>query len=133
MLYGKSGWNAVYGSISGKVTSSLGQGVSMASVVALPMTGQPVSALTNPDGTYEIDGVPPGQYLLYVHPLPPDADIRNPQDANGQAFAASKPFETLFYLGTRDLHGGDRTFGPGGRGDREPQFHGATASGGARV
>jgi uncharacterized protein (TIGR03437 family) len=102
VLYGKSGWNAAYGSISGKVTS-LGQGVAMASVVALPMTGQPVSALTNPDGTYEIDGVPPGQYLLYVHPLPPDADIRNPEDASGQAFAASKPFETLFYPGTRNL------------------------------
>jgi hypothetical protein len=103
VLYGKSGWNAAYGSISGKVTSSLGQPVSMASVVALPMTGQPVSTLTNPDGTYEIDGVPGGQYLLYVHPLPPDADIRNPQDANGQPFAASKPFGTLFYPGTRDL------------------------------
>jgi uncharacterized protein (TIGR03437 family) len=103
VLYGKSGWNAAYGSISGKVTSSLGQPVSMASVVALPMTGQPVSTLTNPDGTYEIDGVPGGQYLLYVHPLPPDADIRNPLDANGKAFAASKPFETLFYPGTRDL------------------------------
>ncbi|MGA3098366.1 MAG: carboxypeptidase regulatory-like domain-containing protein [Bryobacteraceae bacterium] len=102
VLYGKSGWNAAYGSLSGTVTS-VGQPVSMASVVALPMTGQPVSTLTNPDGTYEIDGVPPGQYLLYVHPLPPDADIRNPEDAAGQAFAASNPFETLFYPGTRDL------------------------------
>jgi uncharacterized protein (TIGR03437 family) len=101
VLYGKSGWNAAYGSISGTVTS-LGQGVSMASVVALPATGQPVSTLTNPDGTYEIDGVPPGQYLLYVHPLPPDADIRNPEDANGKAFAASNPFQTLFYPGTLD-------------------------------
>jgi uncharacterized protein (TIGR03437 family) len=102
VLYGKSGWNAGYGSISGTVTS-LGQPVSMASVVALPATGQPVSTLTNPDGTYEIDGVPPGQYLLYVHPLPPDADMWNPVGPNGQAFAASKPFETLFYPGTLDM------------------------------
>jgi uncharacterized protein (TIGR03437 family) len=100
-LYGKSGWNAAYGSIGGTVTSA-GQGVSMASVVALPATGQPVSTLTNPDGTYEIDGVPPGQYLLYVHPLPPDANVNNPVDANWQVFAAGKPFGTLFYPGTLD-------------------------------
>jgi uncharacterized protein (TIGR03437 family) len=100
-LYGKSGWQAAYGSITGTVTSA-GQGVAMASVVALPMTGQPVSTLTNPDGTYHIDGVPAGQYLLYVHPLPPDADIWNPVDADGQAFASSKPFGTLFYPGTLD-------------------------------
>jgi uncharacterized protein (TIGR03437 family) len=102
LLYGKSGWSAAFGSISGTVTS-LGQPVSMASVVALPATGQPVSTLTNPDGTYEIDGVPPGQYLLYVHPLPPDADMWNPVGPGGQAFAASNPFETVFYPGTLDV------------------------------
>ena len=32
-----------------------------------------MSALTNPDGTYTINGLPPGQYLLYAHPLPQDA------------------------------------------------------------
>jgi uncharacterized protein (TIGR03437 family) len=94
-LYGKPGWKAAFGSIAGTVTSN-GQGVSLASVVALPNIGSPVSALTNPDGTYRIDGIPPGPYILYVHPLPPGADIRPPMDATGQQFAASQPFGTLF-------------------------------------
>ncbi|MGD0500555.1 MAG: matrixin family metalloprotease [Bryobacteraceae bacterium] len=109
VLYGKSGWTAAYGSISGKIASN-GSGVSLASVVALPSIGSPVSALTNPDGTYRMDGVPPGQYLLYVHPLPPDAGVRSPVDAAGNALAASAPFETVFFpasgaagSGTRDL------------------------------
>ncbi len=109
MLYGKSGWNAAFGSISGRITSN-GQPVSMASVVAMPGVGAPVSGITNPDGTYKINGIPPGFYLLYVHPLPPDADMRNPVDDSGKTIAASGPFETLFFptaqgpgTGTRDF------------------------------
>jgi hypothetical protein len=96
VLYGASGWKASYGSISGQVTNS-GAGVALASVVALPVAGMPVSTLTNPDGTYEIDGLPPGQYLLYVHPLPPDADVTLPVDAKGNAIPAGAPFGTVFY------------------------------------
>ena len=101
VLYGKPGWNSAYGSISGKVTSN-GQPVALASVVALPLNGPPVSALTAPDGTYRIDGIPSGNYMLYVQPLPPDADVRNPVDAGGAPFPASPVFGTLFYPGTRD-------------------------------
>ena len=106
LLYGQSGWTDAYGSISGQVTSKSG-GVSLASVVALPAVGLPVSTLTNPDGTYRIDGLPPGQYLLYVHPLPPDANVTNPTDANGIDIVASPPFGTAFFTvnggaGTRD-------------------------------
>jgi hypothetical protein len=110
VLYGKPGWSAGFGSISGRVTSN-GANVSLASVVALPITGSPVSALTNPDGTYRIDGIPSGhQYLVYVHPLPPDADVTLPKDPSGRDFPASRPFETLFYAGlsqagTRDSGG----------------------------
>ena len=96
VLYGKTGWTAAYGSISGQITSG-GAGVPLASVVAIPPNGAPVSALTNPDGTYRIVGVPPGQYLLYVHPLPPDADVRSPKDALGNAFPTGSPFETVFF------------------------------------
>jgi hypothetical protein len=95
-LYGASGWNSAYGSISGQVTMN-NAGVALASVVALPAVGLPVSTLTNPDGTYEIDGLPAGQYMLYVHPLPPDADVTNPTDADGNAIGASAPFGTVFY------------------------------------
>ena len=107
VLYGKAGWTANFGSISGRVTLN-GQGVTLASVVAISPTGPAVSALTNPDGSYEIDGLPPNNYLLYVHPLPPDAipadgsGLRLPVDASGQFIQASSPFGTIFYPGTLD-------------------------------
>lgn len=107
-LYGQAGWNASYGSISGQVTAN-GNPVNLASVVAIPPTGPAVSALTNPDGTYTISGLPPNQYLLYVHPLPPDAapadgsGLTLPVDASGQTMAGpSGYFQTVFYPGTLD-------------------------------
>lgn len=101
LLYGKPGYSTALGSISGQVTSN-GQPVALASVVALTSSGPAISTLTNPDGTYEIDGLPPNQYWVYMHPLPPDADIRGPFDAAGNTIPASGPVETLFYPGTRD-------------------------------
>ncbi len=106
LLYGKASYAANVGSISGRVISN-GQPVVLASVVALTATGPAISALTNPDGTYRIDGLLPNQqYLLYVHPIPPDSfdndAIRRPKDVNGQPIQASGPFETLFYPATRD-------------------------------
>jgi uncharacterized protein (TIGR03437 family) len=105
-LYGKANWMANFGSISGRVT--LGNNpVNLASVVAIPANGPAVSALTNPDGTYTINGLPPDQYQLYVHPLPPDAFVANatgltpPVDVNGApAFPRSGYFQTVFYPGT---------------------------------
>jgi len=117
VLYGKAGWKAGYGAVSGRVTSG-GQGVGLASVVALPIVGSPVSTLTNPDGTYRIDGLPPAQYALYVHPLPPDADVTNPEDAAGHAIratfgdpcvaGANCAFETLFFPSASDPNAGTR-------------------------
>ncbi len=108
VLYGKSGWSAAYGSISGVVTAN-GNPVNLASVVAIPPTGPAVSALTNPDGTYTISGLAPDQYLLYVHPLPPDAVPANgtgltlPLDSSGHAMAGPGGyFQTEFYPGTLD-------------------------------
>lgn len=116
VLYGHAGWQSNYGSISGRVTFNGGQPgsppspVALASVVALSATGPAVSALTNPDGTYRIDGIPPGNtYSLYVHPLPPDAipsdhsGLKLPVDQNGTEFQASAPFATVFYPGTTDV------------------------------
>jgi len=100
-LYGNAGYAATVGSISGQITSN-GQPVTMASVVAITPAGPGVSTLTRPDGTYRIDGLAPGRYWVYVHPLPPDANIRGPYDPTGQTIPWSGPFETLFYPGTRD-------------------------------
>jgi hypothetical protein len=113
LLYPTPGYLATTGSISGQVTVS-GSGVNMASVVALsPTTGVAISSLSNPDGTYEIDAIPPGNYLVYVHPLPPAAQgqtqpdgIVLPQDSLQNPFLADTGFVTQFYSqtspGTRD-------------------------------
>jgi matrixin/IPT/TIG domain-containing protein len=99
-LYPAGGFPAGYGSISGQVTMG-GQGVHMASVVAILPNGSAVSNLTRPDGSYEIDGLPPGNYWVYVHPLPPavDANITSPLDPNGNPIPASGPFVSVFYNG----------------------------------
>jgi uncharacterized protein (TIGR03437 family) len=90
---------ALAGSISGQITSA-GSGVHLESVVAIREGAGAISTLTNPDGTYEIDGVPPGQYYVYAHALPPDADITGPWNSDGSVAAASGPTNTLFYPGT---------------------------------
>jgi len=109
VLYGKSGWAAGYGSIQGTVTRS-GQPVAMASVVAISPDGPAVSTLTNPDGTYTIEGLPPKpNYKVYVHPLPPDGVVPNgeglkvPVDQNFQPFQPTTSlFQTVFSPSTLD-------------------------------
>jgi uncharacterized protein (TIGR03437 family) len=111
VLYGKQNWQNSYGSISGRVTfAGNGTGVSMASVVAITPSGPAVSALTNPDGTYRIDGLPPNfTYYVYAHPLPPDAvpannsGLRLPLDQNGQPFGGPNgSFVTGFNAGATE-------------------------------
>ena len=97
LLYPAGGFPAGYGSISGQVTMG-GQGVHLASVVAILPNGSAVSSLTLPDGTYEIDGLPPGNYWIYVHPLPPTANITPPVGPDGKTpVPASAPFVSTFY------------------------------------
>jgi uncharacterized protein (TIGR03437 family) len=108
LLYPTPEFTKAYGSISGRVTLS-GEGVHLASVVALTNTGQAVSALTDPDGAFRIDGLRPGDYMVYAHALPPPtqsglgpADIVLPVDAKGDPIPAGGVFQTVFYPGTRD-------------------------------
>ncbi len=105
------------GSITGRITAG-GQGVHLASVVAIRGGAGAVSGVTNPDGTYRIDNVPPGPYFVYVHTMPPDANICGPwNDANGgsaaqqdgcsstsgNTVAPSGPVNSLFYPGTTNF------------------------------
>ncbi len=74
ILYPGASFGRNTGSIRGRVT--LGSaGINMASVVAISPNGPAIRALTNPDGSYRIDGIPVGiTYYVYAHPLPsPDA------------------------------------------------------------
>jgi matrixin len=107
-LYPVSGYAASTGSISGTVTLS-GGAINMASVVALSANGTAISGLTNPDGGYRIDGVPPGAYYVYVHPLPPaqlgegaPANVVAPTDPANDSFPAYTLFDTQFFPGTKD-------------------------------
>ena len=108
VLYGPFGWQSNFGTITGTVRFANGTPVTLASVVAISPTGAAVSGLTNPDGTYRIDGIPAGNYVLYVHPLPPDAvpadgtGLRPPQDQNGVPFLPNGVFATVFYPNTTD-------------------------------
>jgi len=70
LLYPAATYGAATGSITGRVLLN-GTPVNLASVVALSLNGTAIGAMTNPDGTYRIDGLPPGDYYLYTQPLPP--------------------------------------------------------------
>ncbi|HMD47449.1 MAG TPA: carboxypeptidase regulatory-like domain-containing protein [Bryobacteraceae bacterium] len=112
VLYPAANYLSSVGSISGRVTMN-GAPVALASVVAISPSTPAISALTNPDGTYAINGIPPGQYSVYVHPLPPPdtaygestADnIYYPRDQNGNAIPpsydpSSNTFAAQFYSG----------------------------------
>lgn len=70
VLYPTPAFATSTGSITGRVTAS-DKGINLASVVAISPSGPVISGMSNPDGTYRIDGVPPGVYYVYAHPLPP--------------------------------------------------------------
>jgi len=100
VLYPANGFAAATGTLTGRVTAN-GSGVHMASVVAIRDGYGAVSTLTNPDGTFEIDGVPPGTYFFYAHPLPTGItssclDICAPLDSSGNPVSPSGPFNTVF-------------------------------------
>jgi uncharacterized protein (TIGR03437 family) len=95
VLYPNAGFPQ-FGSITGRITAG-GQGIHLASVVAIRAGSGAVSGVTNPDGTYRIDGIPPGQYFVYVHTMPPDANIYGPWNADGSVASGSGPVNTVFY------------------------------------
>lgn len=105
ILYGKPDWQSNYGSITGRVAfAGTSAPVALASVVAISASGPAVSTLTDPNGNYRIDGLPLSyNYSVYVHPLPPGAtqssQLRMPVDLSFQPFAASTPFQSVFYPG----------------------------------
>jgi len=109
---------ATMATISGKVTFTDGTPVNLAPVVAIPAEGDPVEALTRQDGTYEIDGIPAGLYVVYTQSLPPaevgyssrlgmvypyasDGKTQIPPNCDG---GTNCYFETTFYPGTSNWH-----------------------------
>lgn len=92
----------VTGSISGTVSTSLGgASVDGLTVTAAPQTAGPdtIMATTASDGTYTLDKVPPGSYVVTVAvgdgqvttPVFADVDVGNSQDVTGVDFAIVQP------------------------------------------
>jgi uncharacterized protein (TIGR03437 family) len=109
LLYPSRTFFSSTGSIAGRVLLQGGQPVNIASVVAISPAGAAISTLTNPDGTFRIDGLPPRAYYVYVHPLPPPgngqttfAGIVYPTEADGRALGPGVPFDTAFFRGQND-------------------------------
>ncbi len=106
VLYPNAKFSSQNGVITGRVTFA-GNGVALASVVALAPNQQAISALTQPDGTFRIEGVQPGQYFVYAHPLPPSfagepqpVNLELPIDSSGNRISPGVIFDTIFYPGT---------------------------------
>lgn len=107
VLYPTAEFRAKLGTVSGRVT--MGEdGVHLASVVAIAPSGAAVGALSNADGTYKIEGVPPGTYFVYAHPLPPAAfgeatpgAVVAPVDEKGKPMNFGPSFDTVFYPSSR--------------------------------
>ncbi|MGA3027566.1 MAG: matrixin family metalloprotease [Bryobacteraceae bacterium] len=121
LLYPAGDFVSTTGSIAGRVTFTDGTPVNLAAVVAAPVAGDAVGAMTLPDGTYRIDGVPPGYYFVYAQSVPPaqqgesarmgltyplaaDGVTSLPPTCDGPASASMCYFETTFYPGANDWH-----------------------------
>ena len=79
--------------LTGRVTGDNG-GIFAAQVVALNDSDQPVAtALTDTQGAFEVDGVPPGTYRLYAEPLDGPVGIQNLAGIWQSAKAYSFPTE----------------------------------------
>ncbi|HKT24673.1 MAG TPA: matrixin family metalloprotease [Terriglobales bacterium] len=98
MLYPKPNADIGTGSIAGKVTMTDGSAVFGAHVFADSATNNPgypgavrktpIGTLTMPDGSYEIQGVPPDRYTVAAEPLDgpvTNADVANFSPAMGKA------------------------------------------------
>jgi len=112
LLNPSSKYLSTVGSISGIVTMN-GTGLNLASVVAISPGSPAISTFTNPDGTYQINGIPTGTaglyYYVYVHPLPPAVEGQStpdniflPKNSSGAYLPPDTGFATQFYPGTLD-------------------------------
>ena len=105
-LYPTELFEEFFGVIEGRVTDLANRPIPLASVAAVRPGGDVVTALTDRQGRYKIEGLLPGRYLLYVHPLPPTeqsglgpARIVLPTDAQGTTLSAAPSFLTQFFGG----------------------------------
>lgn len=104
LLYPAPDLARLTGAIEGRVTSTDGRFVALASVAAIHPSGAIVTALTDPDGTYRLAGLLPGDYRVYAHALPPGSldgagpgNVILPETETGARLPASQSFQTTFF------------------------------------
>lgn len=99
-LYPNTRAALIGGNIRGQVRSGSGM-ILGAQVVALNDQGAPVAtAMSNQDGNFELDGLPPGNYRLYAEPLDGPVDGRN---FSGIYSKAATGFRTQFLDGGQKI------------------------------
>jgi uncharacterized protein (TIGR03437 family) len=74
IIYPTPGFSAATGTIQGQVSDGVGNNIFGAHVVAVDANGNVVaSALSQPNGSYSIQGLSPGTYTVYAEPIDPDS------------------------------------------------------------
>ncbi len=107
-LYPKGDPTLTGATLTGSVEGDSG-GVFAAQVVALNADGEPVAAaLSDPQGHFEIAGIPPGTYRLYAQPL--DGPVTPLNFSGIWRTATVDPFPTSFAGGTIAVQSG-RVYG----------------------
>lgn len=108
LLYPTRAFKEGLGTVTGRVATAANEGMGLASVVAVSPGGAAIGTLTHPDGSYRIDGLAPGQYFLYTHPLPPalqgeatPGNVVLPVDSAGRPLPGGQQFDTVFYPASR--------------------------------
>jgi hypothetical protein len=104
LLYPTAQFREGLGAIAGRVEAGPNEPMGLASVVAIAPGGAAIGTMTHPDGTFRIEGLPPGQYFLYTHALPPallgeatPGNVVLPVDEGNRPVAGGQPFDTVFY------------------------------------
>lgn len=108
LLYPTRSFKDGLGAVSGRVVAGTSDAMGLASVVAVSPGGAAIGTLTHPDGTFRIEGLAPGQYFLYAHPLPPallaeatPGNVVLPVDNSNRALPGGQQFDTVFYPASR--------------------------------
>jgi hypothetical protein len=98
ILYPASSFLQRTGRLSGRVTKG-GAGVGFAHVVAFnPFTGETVGAFADDTGSYEIEGLRPGPYVVRVNPI---TDPTSPGDFGFPERGIDLDFRDALYTGGR--------------------------------
>ncbi len=108
LLYPTRAFQEGLGAVSGRVLSTANEAIGLASVVAVSPGGAAIGTLTHPDGSFRIEGLVPGQYFLYAHPLPPalqgeatPGNVVLPVDMANRPLPGGQQFDTVFYPASR--------------------------------